>query len=172
MSAARTLEETGLFPSLTPEERAELEARFEPVRFRAGEEIFYEAGPEEHLYVVVSGTVEVLKSVSGLRRQRLAVMEAPTLIGEMGLLTEPRAAASVLARTPVEARRIAHAEFLRLLEGGSTAAYKVVYRIGELLAERMARTNEKLSAVISDLDEARLTRDAGVFRDRLADEWF
>ena len=47
--------------------------------------------------MITSGTVEVYKTVLPGRRQHLATIEAPTVVGEMGLLTEPRAAASVEA---------------------------------------------------------------------------
>src|SRR5215218_6268969 len=70
----------------------------EPAGFEAGETIFEEGGPEEMLYVITSGTVEVHKMVLPGHRQHLANIQAPTVVGEMGLLTEPRAAASVEAR--------------------------------------------------------------------------
>jgi CRP/FNR family transcriptional regulator, cyclic AMP receptor protein len=171
VSYPRPLEEIPVFRSLTPEELEELESRFEPVSFRSGEEIFSESGPEEYLYVVVSGTVEVFKQVFGGRRQDLATMAAPTVIGEMGLMTEPRAAATVVAATPVETLSIPREEFLEMLEGGSMAAYKVSYEIGKTLADRMSATNERISSIIADLENARTTRDLDIFRDRLMTEW-
>src|ERR687889_2314834 len=97
------LSEVPIFKHLDDDERAEFEELSEPVGFEAGQRIFEEGAPESRLFVLTSGTVEVYKSVLPGRRQRLATIEAPTVIGEMGLLTEPRAAASVEAITRVEA---------------------------------------------------------------------
>ena len=168
-----SLENVPLFGRLDAEERAELGELLEPARFEAGERLFEEGGPEERLYVITSGTVEVHKRVLPGRRQRLATIEAPTVVGEMGLLTEPRAAASVEARTSVQAYGIDRDRFLKMLDRDSPAASKVVYEIGRTLAERMARTDEVIAAVIAQLDGAGDgdRRDMDVFRDRLISEW-
>src|SRR5919199_5174167 len=97
------LKDVPIFKHLDADERAEFEEILEPASFEAGEMIFDEGGPEERLYVITSGTVEVYKRVLPGRRQHLATIEAPSVVGEMGLLTEPRAAASVEAKTRVVA---------------------------------------------------------------------
>ena len=130
------LEGLSLFRSLTPEEKSELEALLEPVSFGAGEAIFEEGGPEEHLHVLTSGTVEVHKEVFSGRQQHLSTIEAPAVVGEMGLVTEPRAAVTVTAKGPVEARRLPREVFLEKLESGSGMVYKVAYEIGRTSPRR------------------------------------
>ena len=159
------------FGHLDAEERAELEELLEPARFEPGETIFEEGGPEERLYVITSGTAEVYKRVLPGRRQHLATIEAPTVVGEMGLLTEPRAAASVEARTPIEAYSIERDRFLELLDADSPAASKVVYEIGRTLSERMARTDRSVAEIIARLEDPDEAADIDVFRDRLIQEW-
>jgi CRP/FNR family transcriptional regulator, cyclic AMP receptor protein len=105
------------------------------------------------------------------RREHLATLEAPTVVGEMGLLTEPRAAASVEARTPIEAYGIDRDSFLELLDADSPAAYKVIYEIGRTLSERMAKTDRSVAEIIARLEEADQASDADVFRDHLIREW-
>lgn len=165
------LEGLPLFENLTPGERAEIEALLEPASFRAGETILVESEAEEYLYILVSGSVEVHKEVSRGRRQRLAVIEAPAVVGEMGLMNEPRAAASVLTTGPVEAWRLSYEAFLEKLEAGSGAAYKVAYEIGRALAERMARTDESVAEIVARLEDAGSGRDLDVFREKLMREW-
>jgi CRP-like cAMP-binding protein len=161
-----------VFKHLNAEERAELEALMEPAFFDAGQAIFGEGGPEERLYVITSGTVEVHKRVLRRRRQHLATVQAPTVVGEMGLLTEPRAAATVEAVTPVEAHGIDRDRLLEMLDEDSPAACKLVYEIGRTLAERMARTDRTVAEVIARLEEAQAgTGDADVFRDQLVRDW-
>jgi CRP-like cAMP-binding protein len=157
---------------LDDEEQEELEDLLEPSIFEPGETIFEEGGPEERLYVISSGTVEVHKKVLPGRRQHLATIEAPTVVGEMGLLTEPRAAASVEARTPIEAYGIDRDRFLEMLDEDSPAACKVVHEIGHTLAGRMARTDEAIADIIGRLEgDEDETTDFEIFQDRLIREW-
>ena len=167
------LSDVPIFKHLDEDERAEFEELLEPARFETGQRIFEEGAPEERLYVITSGTVEVYKSVLPGRRQRLAIIEAPTVVGEMGLLTEPRAAASVEAMTMVEAHGISRDRLLEMLDADSPAACKLVYEIGRTLAERMASTNETVAEVISRLENtaARGFEDIDVFRDQLVQDW-
>lgn len=160
------------FRYLDADERTELEGLMEPAFFDAGQAIFSEGGPEEKLYVITSGTVEVHKRVLRRRRQHLATVQAPTVVGEMGLLTEPRAAATVEAVTPVEAHGIDRDRLLEMLDEDAPAACKLVYEIGRTLAERMARTDRTVAEVIARLEEAQAgTGDADVFRDQLVRDW-
>jgi CRP/FNR family cyclic AMP-dependent transcriptional regulator len=172
MLGSPSLWDVPFFRHLNDEEREELEELLEPASFEAGETIFKEGGPEERLYVITSGTVEVHKGVLPGRRQHLATIEAPTVVGEMGLLTEPRAAASVEAITPIEAHSIDRDLFLEMLDEDSPAACKVVYEIGRTLANRMARTDQTIADIIDQLegtdDEA---TDFDIFQDKLIREW-
>src|SRR5918998_5361082 len=170
MQGTPNLKDVPLFRHLTDEELEELEELLEPAGFEAGETIFEEGGPEERLYVITSGTVAVHKMVLPGRRQHLATIEAPTVVGEMGLLTEPRAAASVEARTVVEAHSIDRDRFLEMLDDDSPAACKVMYEIGRTLADRMARTDETIADIIGRLEGAEAT-DFDIFQDRLIREW-
>ena len=173
MQETPDLRDVPIFKHLDEDERAEFEEVSEPVRFEAGQRIFEEGAPEERLYVITSGTVEVYKKVLPGRRQRLATLEAPTVIGEMGLLTEPRAAASVEATTRVEAHGVGRDRLLEMLDADAPAACKLVYEIGRTLAERMAATNETVAGVISRLENTAAGgfEDVDVFRDQLVQDW-
>jgi CRP/FNR family cyclic AMP-dependent transcriptional regulator len=171
MQGTPSLRDIPLFRHLNDEEREELEELLEPATFEAGEAIFEEGGPEERLYVITSGTVEVHKRVLPGRRQHLATIEAPTVVGEMGLLTEPRAAASVEARTPIEAYGIDRDRFLEMLDDDSPAACKVIHEIGRTLAGRMARTDESIADILGRLEGADEATDFEIFQDRLIREW-
>ena len=165
------LKDVPIFKHLDAEERAEFEDLLEPASFDAGQMIFEEGAPEERLYVLTSGTAEVYKTILPGRRQHLATIEAPTVVGEMGLLTEPRAAASVEATTMVEAHGVSRDRLLELLDADSPAACKLVYEIGRTLADRMAHTNTTVAEVVSHLEDSRGSDDVDVFRDQLVQDW-
>ena len=173
MQGTPNLKDVPLFRHLNDEELEELEELLEPAGFEAGEAIFEEGGPEERLYVLTSGSVEVHKTVLPGRRQHLATLLAPTVVGEMGLLTEPRATASVRARTGIVAYGIDRDRFLEMLDADSPAACKVVYEIGCTLAARMAKTDESIAGIIAQLENAGIDdfADFEVFQDRLIRDW-
>lgn len=168
-----TLESLPLFETLTPEERSELELLLEAASFAAGEEIITEDGPEDYLYALTSGDVEVHKEVVPGRRQHLASMQAPTVVGEMGLMTDPRATATVTAKSAVEGWRLPRRVFLEKLDAGSIAAHKVAYEIGRTIAGRMADTDEAVARIVARLDDAHASsdRDFEVFGDKLMSDW-
>ncbi|WP_119066011.1 cyclic nucleotide-binding domain-containing protein [Rubrobacter indicoceani] len=166
------LEEIPTFRKLSPAERAELEELLTPAHFDAGESIIEEGGAEEFFFIITVGTVEVYKTIIPGRAQRLARMSAPTVIGEVGLLTEPKAIASVVARTPVEAHAIGRGEFLALLEGGSLAASKVVHEVGKTLAVRMHHTDRVVSEVIEEIENRPEDVDYEVFRDHMVNSFY
>jgi CRP-like cAMP-binding protein len=174
MQQGPSLNNIPFFRQLTEDEREELEELFEPASFAAGQTVFEEGGPEERLYVISAGTLEVYKEVLPGRRQQLATVRAPTVVGEMGLLTEPRAAAGVVAKTPVEAHGIDRDRFLEMLDADSPAACKVVYEIGRTLAQRMDKTDEAIAGIVARLEAAGAhdNRDTDVFRDQLIEEWY
>jgi CRP/FNR family transcriptional regulator, cyclic AMP receptor protein len=173
MQETPSLRDVPFFRHLDDEEREELEELLEPASFEAGQTIFEEDGPEERLYVITAGSAEVHKGVLPGRRQHLATIEAPTVVGEMGLLTEPRAAASVEARTPIEGYSIDRDRFLQMLDDDSPAACKVIYEIGRTLANRMARTDETIADIIARLEGADDdATDFEIFEDRLIQEWY
>jgi CRP/FNR family cyclic AMP-dependent transcriptional regulator len=165
------LKDVPIFKHLDADERAEFEELLEPASFEAGQTIFEEGAPEEQLYVLTSGTAEVYKTVLPGRRQHLATVEAPTVVGEMGLLTAPRAAASVKATTRIEAHGVGRDRLLEMLDADSPAACKLVYEIGRTLAERMAATNTTVAEVVSRLENSRGSDDTDVFRDQLVQDW-
>src|ERR687893_567205 len=160
------LKNVPIFKHLDAEERAEFEELLEPVSFRAGQMLFEEGAPEERLYVLTSGTAEVYKTILPGRRQRLAIIEAPTVVGEMGLLTEPRAAATVEATTRVEAHGVGRDLLLEMLDDDSPAACKLVYGTGRPSADRMAHPNRPAAEVGARLENSTGYEDIDVFRDQ------
>lgn len=171
MTELSQIENLPLFRHLTSEEMDELAEMIQPVSFRRRAKIFVEDGPEDCLYVVTAGTVEVNKEILPGRQQHLATMDAPTVIGEMGLLTEPRSAATVTAKTAVRALAFPRAPFVQKLEAGNEAACKVAYQLGHTLARRMAQTDTAIGEIIAHMESVEATRDFDIFQDKLVQEW-
>src|ERR687897_1101215 len=104
-----TLRGVRFFEFLTEEEREEFAEAAEPVSFDPGENIIEEDAEQGSLFVLVSGSVEVWKNLSGGGSRLLAEINASrgrTVVGERGLLGESGASATVRAVDRVEAVKI------------------------------------------------------------------
>lgn len=85
-----------LFRPLLPERRVELLARFVPAHAKAGEAIVSEGERAGGLYLIILGGVDILKRAEG-RHTRLASLGEGSYFGEMSLLEDDVASASVVA---------------------------------------------------------------------------
>ena len=152
---------------LTAGEAEQLVAAMRPRTVRASELICREGDEAVGLMILLGGTAEVLKR----GRERLAAVEAPTVLGEMSLLTGGRHTATVRALTDCELRVLPKAEFGRLLEGESVAAYKLVTTIAEVLARRLSLMDEKVVELAAQRDCPPPVEELAAFKEKLFTEW-
>jgi len=110
----------------------------------AGHVLMNEGDRPSGLVFLLQGGVEILKHGPDGQRQSLAKLEAPTLLGEMSLITDRPSSATVMAVTECELQLLTRAQFQRLIAGDSIAAYKLVMTIAGVLAERLAKLDRKV----------------------------
>src|SRR2546427_1253515 len=120
-----------------------------PVKAETGLVVFKEGERPQGLMVLLEGTAEVFKEGRGKKGsdQVLATIPAPTVLGEISLLTEGPHTASVRAKTACEFSLLTTTQFHRLLREESLAAYKVIATLAEVLARRLQRMDEKVVEV-------------------------
>src|SRR5439155_136676 len=92
--------------------------------------VFKEGERPQGLMVLLDGTVEIFKDGTD---EVLATIAAPTVLGEISLLTEGPHTASVRAQTACEFSLLTTTQFHRLLREESLAAYKVIATLAEVL---------------------------------------
>jgi CRP/FNR family transcriptional regulator, cyclic AMP receptor protein len=171
--AEEALQGVRFFEFLTEEEREEFAEGSELATFEPGDVIIEEGGETHGLFVLISGWVEVSKSISGGRERLLAEIDASgerTAVGERGLLEEGRASATVRAASRVEAIEVPRETFRRMISEGRPAAFKLSYRTSRTLARRLTRLDEEVVEAIREL-ERRGETDLEAFRDRLITDW-
>ena len=96
------------------------------------------------LVFLLQGGVEIFKHGPDGQRQSLAKIDAPTLLGEMSLITDRPTSATVIALTECELQLLTRAQFQRLIAADSIAAYQLVMTIAGVLAERLAKLDRKI----------------------------
>lgn len=135
LDRVRLLRGISLFESIPGDQLLPLAEIARPMRYRAGEIIFEEGDVAHHLYLILSGTVEVL--IGGARVTTLGEREC---FGEMGILDDTaRRSATVKALDPVECLRLERGDFDNLLELHPSLAKGVI----RVLTRRLRDTTEK-----------------------------
>lgn len=168
-----TLIRTMLGKGLTYEEADQIAKATVLVKAEAGTLIFSEGESAEGLMLLATGTVEILRMTRTGRMQSVATVEAPTVLGEMGLLLERGHTASVRAQTECELHHLTKTQFSRLLQSDSLAAYKLIATIAAVLAHRLQRMDDKvleLSAATS-APAAAPVEELTAFKQKLFSEW-
>lgn len=108
---ATLLHTAPFFKPLPEERRAKLLSRFKPMRAESGERIIEEGEKAGGLYLIVLGSVEIIKRVSDKRMVLLATLGEGAYFGEMSLLKGGTANASVVAAGPTELAVMAPRDF-------------------------------------------------------------
>ena len=129
---------------LTSQQVEQLAQALVAQKVAAGHLLMNEGDRPSGLVFLLQGGVEILKHGPDGQRQSLAKLEAPTLLGEMSLITERPSSATVMAVTECELQLLTRAQFQRLIAGDSIAAYKLVMTIAGVLAERLAKLDRKV----------------------------
>ena len=129
-------------------------------KIEAGEVLFRKGDPSNSMYTIISGTMDVLDSVSdedacpGPTSERLINrMKAGDVLGEMGLLRAAPRSATVTACDPVELLPINWAMIKRLQWLYPPTARKFMYNLLTILCERVERLTTCLTEV-KILDDA------------------
>lgn len=150
--ALATLRAVDLFQPLTDEELEHLAPHLVYSPFDKGETITRQGAIAHWLYLIQSGTAEVVTEVEGAPARVVSRLEAPSFFGEMGLMTgEPRLA-SIIAVTPVVCHRLDKGAFNEVLKQRPALA--------QGLAETLAKRRVELLAVRENLDqEAQAARE-------------
>jgi nitrite reductase/ring-hydroxylating ferredoxin subunit len=139
-ASARVLAAVPLFSGLDAASIGSLVAFTFRRTFQAGEVIVEEGSTGNGLYVVLSGQVEVVKGLGGRRPQQAAILSAGEPFGEMALLGDWKRSASIRALEPSVCLGMDRWVFLAHLQREPQLAVRLL----QVLARRLAETNEKL----------------------------
>lgn len=125
--------------------------------FKAGEVLFAEGDPSDHVVQVISGTVDVLRALGG-DSILLGSVGTGEFLGEMGVIEGLARNATATAATAVEAEVLAPAAFLDYVSSDPEAARELIRR----LSARLRDVDDRLiSAIGGPPGEAKGSGQAG-----------
>jgi CRP-like cAMP-binding protein len=134
---------------------ARLADRATPMGFATGEILVAELESGADVYVVLEGLAEVSVDARDGSRKVLGQLGPGCAFGEMSSLTGELRSATVTARTPLHALRIADADFDALREQRPACAARLVH----VLSSRLADTERSLDTLLTE-DRHRPSEDA------------
>jgi CRP-like cAMP-binding protein len=128
-----------------------------------GDIIFSEGDIGTDMYIVQSGTVELLKSIGGETRV-LATLDKGDFFGEMSVLEDLPRTASARAKTDVELVKINGATFDTMLRSNTEIAVRMMRKLSRRLREVTAMLEEALGRRVAE-EEKPVQRKAAPERD-------
>ena len=131
-----------LFEGLEQREIIDLLRIAEDVVAEEGQEIVRQGQAGDGFYVIAAGAFEVVKS--GAEQAVLARLEELSYFGEMSLVSNDPRAASVICVESGRLKKFPSDKFNALLAEGSVTAYKVIHSMCRILAQRLARLEERM----------------------------
>jgi len=145
--SANLLEKIPLFSDLPPEELDRLMAALEVVNLKSGDILFREGDVPEHLFIMVTGELEINMGSGTNNEMVLNVLTEGEYFGEMGLIMPGgRRTAGARARGDVVLLSMSRSRFTELMHGHPQLANAMV----SVLSQRLDSTN---IATFRDLNE-------------------
>lgn len=114
-----------------------------------GDIIFSEGDIGTEMYIVQSGSVELLKTIGGETRV-LATLEKGDFFGEMSVLEDVPRTASARAKSDVELVRINGATFDAMLKSNTEIAIRMMRKLSRRLREVTAMLEEALGRHVAE----------------------
>jgi Cyclic nucleotide-binding domain/FHA domain len=114
-----------------------------------GDIIFSEGEIGTEMYIVQSGTVELLKDIGGETRV-LATLEKGDFFGEMSVLEDVPRTASARAKTEVELVRINGATFDAMLKSNTEIAVRMMRKLSRRVREITAMLEQSLGRQVPE----------------------
>jgi CRP/FNR family transcriptional regulator, cyclic AMP receptor protein len=170
-SEAAKLVRTVLCRGLTFEQTEQIIKAMVAVNVEAGAVLYHEDENSKGLFVLLDGSMEILKRDTAGADRRIAVVAAPTVVGEMSLLTDRPHSATVRALSGCESRLLTRAQFERLLQAESLAAYKIVLTLADVIAKRLNKMDEKVLELTRQGGPPPGVEELADYKQKLFNEW-
>ncbi|PYM22805.1 MAG: hypothetical protein DMD78_13705 [Candidatus Rokuibacteriota bacterium] len=171
-SEAAKIVRTVLCRGLTFEQTEQIVKAMVAVNVESGAVLYHEHEKSKGLFVLLEGAVEILKRGPDGGDRRIATVEAPTVVGEMSLITDRPHSATVRALNGCEGRLLTRAQFERLLQSESLAAYKIVLTLADVIARRLNMMDEKVLELTRRAGPAQEpVEELARYKQKLFNEW-
>jgi CRP/FNR family transcriptional regulator, cyclic AMP receptor protein len=136
-----------LLPDASDEEWAGLLRHTRYRRFNSGDEVVTVGEQDQSLYLVIEGQLEVLAEHGRRRYQRIALVSAGSVIGELAFFDGGPRSALVRAVSPALLAELSPAEFDSFAAANPVLANRLLFDLGRILARRLRIAQQNPSTV-------------------------
>lgn len=157
------LKEPEVFRNLSPDHIRKLLGISRRVYFKAGEEILREGDTGDKMYIMMEGTVEIIKRLiiadleedgDDAKNKVFTKLDAKdhAVFGEMALLEAQKRTATVKAVTDCNLYEISKDDFLKLAENDHELGYRIALNLARIVSARLRKADEetvKLTTALS-----------------------
>ncbi|SEP98131.1 Crp/Fnr family transcriptional regulator [Thalassovita taeanensis] len=147
-------EKSVLLATLSAEDRQKLRGLAQPVRFAAGQQIFYAGDPGDTLLMVDSGRLEISITSQSGRKSVLNHMGPGEVLGEIAILDGGLRSADVTAATDVTGLSLHRRELFAFLMDQPEAVFGLIRE----LCEKVRNASEMFSVQSQTNAQVRLAR--------------
>ena len=141
-----------MFAVLDVSELSEIVSIMDIQHYTKDDIIFSEGDIGDAWYTIFDGSVVVERKNHFYEGGTMARLAPKSCFGEMAILDDAPRSATITVEEPTRLLRFSRAKFERLLDSHSLGAYKLVYGMACILAQRQRRLNNKLSELKQELD--------------------
>lgn len=120
--------------------------------FSVNDTICTEGDPSNTMFVIIKGSVKVLKKDAQGVNKELAVLPPPSIIGQMGLVDGSLRSASCIAIDSVGAIEITIKRFNEILNNSSPESSAFRHLLISTMMEQLSSANKKIASLISDME--------------------
>lgn len=140
------IEQFPVFEGLRPEALTFLEERLDSRRVAAGEIVIAEGELGDDLFILESGSVDVIRDLGGPKQRHFAVLRAPDVFGEMSIIECQARSATVRTREETRLHVLLSSDLYDLFCDWPDQYAVLLHRLARVLARRLrASLMESLS---------------------------
>jgi CRP/FNR family cyclic AMP-dependent transcriptional regulator len=136
-----------IFAGLTSPALSEIASAVEETKFQAGDIIVREGEPGNRMFIICSGSVQVVKYLAQSRETVLAVLRSKDFLGEMSMIDCVSRSASVRAVEETTLFALRGIDLYRLFQQCPDQYAIVILNIARDLSRRLRAIDEKFAAV-------------------------
>lgn len=150
-STVTSLQDVAFFKALDGANQEAVQSSFTKTDFSEGDEIIQQGSDANELYVLTSGTVDiVLRENDSNQSIRVCSIFPGSFFGEMALYSTAPRSAFVMARSQVTCEKLSRSDFLELSRTHPQAALAITNFISLTVAGRLGNANKVIAALATD----------------------
>ncbi len=134
-----------IFDGLNNRELVQIERILHRREYQSEEVIFHQDDPGMGMYIIESGTVEI---ISEPLNHRLAELTSGEFFGELALLDESLRTATAIAKVPSSLLCFFQPALFDIIERNPRLGVKILFRLAYVIGERLKKSNEEVQELM------------------------